>query len=149
MSDLRLRNDPGLRRWLAGLVVAVILAACGGSVGSPGSTAPDLEGSTWRATKIGDVSPVAEAAPTIRFEGGQAGGTTGCNTYGGAYRLAPDGSFGIDSMIMTEMACDGPRGNQERVVVAILQAADRLELVGDELRISGPQGSITFVQVGA
>jgi heat shock protein HslJ len=148
----RLRAHRPLRKLLS-LVgsLAILLAACGGSGSSPTPTSPagsplDLEGTTWRATLIRDTSPLAGAEPTIRFEGGQAGGTTGCNTYGGAYHL-DGGSFRMDAMTMTEMACDGIRGTQESVVIELLSKADRLEFLADgKIRISGPTGSITFAE---
>ena len=149
----RLRVHPPLRGrgpFLAILaIVAVAIVACGGGTSpspSAGSTLPSLEGTTWRAVLVGDAAPLAGAEPTIRFEAGQAGGTTGCNTYGGAVRVDADGAFRIDSMIMTEMACDGARGNQERAVLQILTAADRIELVDGLLRISGPAGAMTFAE---
>jgi len=132
-------------------LVAVLLAACGGAATGPSGSGPatpiDLEGTTWRASLVRGVAPLAGAEPTITFNGGQAGGTTGCNTYGGAYHLDADGSFTIESMIMSEMACDGARGTQEGVVTEILGAADRIDFAGGHLKISGPAGSITFVQV--
>jgi heat shock protein HslJ len=114
----------------------------------PSAAGPlDLEGSTWRATLIRDSAPIAGAEPTIRFEGGQAGGTTGCNTYGGAYTLDAEGAFTLAAMTMTEMACDGARGNQESAVIEILGAADTLEVLDDgQIRISGALGSITFTE---
>ncbi|MCI0582754.1 MAG: META domain-containing protein [Chloroflexi bacterium] len=136
-------------------LAAAAVAACVDKGASPGPSATadpsagplDLDGTTWRATLIGDAPPLADAPPTIQFDGGQAGGTTACNMYGGAYQLTADGSFTIDSMIMTEMACDGPRGTQEGAVIEILQAADTLEvLVDGQIRISGPKGSITFAE---
>ena len=119
-----------------------------GPTSDPSAAGPlNLEGTTWRATMVRDAEPIAGAEPTIRFEGGQAGGTTGCNTYGGAYTLDAEGAFSVASMIMTEMGCNGPIGNQERAVIEILTAADMLELLDDgQIRISGAQGSITFAE---
>jgi len=131
-------------------IVTTLLVACAGAGASQSPSAPtglDLEGTSWRATLIRDVAPLAGAEPTIRFDGGQAGGTTGCNTYGGAYHVDADGGFTIESMIMTEMACDGGRGTQEGAVIEILSAAARIELADGHLEISGQAGSITFVQV--
>lgn len=127
-------------------ISAVLLAACGGTGSSPSPPPAALEGTTWRAILIRDVAPIAGAEPTIRFERGQAGGTTGCNTYGGAWTLGASGAFKMDSMVMTEMACDGARGTQEAVVIEILSRADRLEIADGELKISGPSGSITFAE---
>jgi heat shock protein HslJ len=147
------------------VVVAAGVAACVQQGASPGATTSpggagtagptagpsagplDLEGTTWRATLIRDSVPLAGAEPTIRFEGGQAGGTTGCNTYGGAYTFDGDAAFTLAAMTMTEMACDGARGNQESAVIEILSAADTLEVLEDgQIRISGAQGSITFAE---
>lgn len=144
-----LRSSPpalSLNGLLALLAIASILvAACGGATG-PSQSPVGFQGTTWRATSIRDVAPLAGAEPTVRFDGNQAAGTTGCNTYGGTFTLGADGSFGLDSMVMTEMACDGARGTQEAAVVEILSAAGRLELVDGELKISGPSGSITFAE---
>ena len=149
-SPARPRAHPPLRRRrpFVGIltIVVILLAACGGGA-SPTPSPLGLEGTTWTATLIGDAPPLADAAPTIRFENGQAGGTTGCNSYGGAYHVGGDEAFRVDSMLMTEMACDGPRGQQESVVIEILTKADRIESVNGELKISGPAGSITFAEV--
>jgi len=155
-SPSRPRAYPSLQRrrpFLGALALLLaLLAACGSSAGSSptppaGTTLPSLDGTTWRATLIGDVAPLADAPPTIQFDAGQAGGTTGCNSYGGAYQVGADGAFRIESMLMTEMACDGPRGNQESVVIEILTAADTIEVLADgQIRISGPKGSITFAE---
>ena len=130
-------------------LVATLVAACG-AAGGGASLSPsplNLEGTTWRATLVRDAAPIAGAEPTMRFEGGQAGGTTGCNTYGGAYHIGAAGEFRIESMIMTEMACDGARGNQESAVIEILTAADKFEVLADgQIRISGAKGSITFAE---
>ena len=147
-------HQPRLRATLllALLVLgSIVLAACGAGGGaSPSPTAPGvraLDGTTWRAVKVRDAAPLADAPPTLRFDGNQAGGTTGCNTYGGAWALDVDGRFHIDSMVMTEMACDGPRGTQEQVVIEILSKADKLAFLADgTIEISGPGGSIVFAE---
>ncbi len=133
---------------LVGLLVG--LSACS-SAASPGpglgGLPRDLDGTSWRAIAVRDVTPVAGAEPTIRFEGGQAGGTTGCNTYGGAYALRGDGAFTFGAMVMTEMACSDERGVQESVIVEVLSNADRLEFLADgTIRISGPLGAAVFAE---
>jgi heat shock protein HslJ len=132
------------------VLASSLVAACGSAGASPSPTGPaarDLTGTTWRATLVRDVAPLADAPPTIRFDAGQAGGTTGCNTYGGAWTLKPDGTFSVASMVMTEMACDGARGTQEQVVIEILSKATKLEFQADgTIRISGDGGSIVFAE---
>lgn len=132
-------------------LVAVALAALAGCAGSGQGASPgplDLDGTTWRAILVRDAAPIAGAEPTMRFDAGQASGTTGCNSYGGGYRLDGTGAFDLDdSLLMTEMACDGARATQEGAVIEILTAADHIELAAGHLKISGPAGSLTFVQV--
>jgi heat shock protein HslJ len=141
----------GRGRLLAVIAIATaLLMACAAPGASQSPTSPDgldLEGTSWRAALVRGVAPLVGAEPTITFDGGQAAGTTGCNTYGGAYHVDADGRFAIEAMIMTEMACDGARGAQETVVTEILGAADRIDVADGHLEISGPAGSITFVQV--
>ena len=131
-------------------IIAITLAACTGAAGpsaSPGPTSRDLDGSTWRAFLLRDVPPVAGAEPTIAFTGREAGGTTGCNSYGGSFTLASDGAFAFGAVMMTEMACDGPRGAQEGIVMDILSHADHLEITAEgNLRMSGPAGSMVFAE---
>jgi len=139
-----------LRRFAALAVVAgVILAACVGSaLVGPTPESRGLEGTSWRAVTIRDAAPIAGAEPTIHFDGDQAGGTTGCNTYGGAFHLDPDGTFLIGPMMMTEIACTGGRGAQEGVVVDLLSHAGHLEFLGGgRIRISGTAGAIEFEEV--
>ena len=136
----------GLSPLLALLAIAaLLLAACGGAT-TPSPSPIDLQGTTWRAIRIDDAAPVVAAEPTIQFDGNQAGGTTGCNSYGGAFELGADGAFKLASMVMTEMACDEPRGAQEGRVLDILSHADRLQIIGGQLRISGPSGSVTLAE---
>ncbi|MES2208645.1 MAG: META domain-containing protein [Chloroflexota bacterium] len=133
-------------RILTVVLMGVLLAACAGGR-SPGPTVPvrDLDGTSWRATSLRDVGPMAGAEPTIRFSSGQAGGTTGCNTFGGPYTLTADGSFTVGSVVMTEIACIGELGAQESIVIDLLTKANRLEFLSDgSIRISGPAGAAVF-----
>ena len=129
-------------------MLAILVAACGGGSGAggtPGPTGRDLDGTSWRSILIRDVPPVVDAPATLTFTGKQAGGTTGCNSYGGTFTLDADGAFTFGAMMMTEMACNGPRGIQEGVVVDVLSHADHLEITADgNLRITGTAGSIVF-----
>jgi len=142
------RRRLALHALLGLTAVVVMLAACGSAANTgPGATPRELDGTTWRAIQLRDVAPIAGAEPTIRFAGDQAGGTTGCNTYGGGYTLADDGTFRIVSMFMTEMGCPDGRATQETVVIETLADADRLEFLADgSIRISGPSGALIFVE---
>jgi heat shock protein HslJ len=44
---------------------------------------------------------------TLQFEaGGNANGTSGCNSFGGPYRATPDGKMNLGPLAATEMACE-------------------------------------------
>ena len=85
----------------------------------------------------GGQSPVVEGTTiTLNFGGdGRAGGSGGCNSYGGEYRERGDGlSFG--PVVSTKRACLGePANRQEQRYLAALGAASRFELSGDRLTI--------------
>lgn len=134
---------PGIRAAaVAFLVVAALgLAGCVGLL--PGS---GLDGSEWRVTSIDGAAPVAGSEPTIRFEDDQLSGTTGCNSFGGGYTLTGD-QLRIDAMYQTEMACDGALGEQEAAMMGVLQTAERLNVAGDVMTISGPDGSLELTRV--
>lgn len=74
---------------------------------SPKST---IEGPTWRLTRLGGKEGEAlrgtSRAPTVRFASGQVEGFSGCNNFGGGYKLEP-GRVVIDSLRSTMMACVG------------------------------------------
>lgn len=69
----------------------------------------DLAGTQWRLTELNGRAPLAAAEPiTLGFESaGQAGGNSGCNRYGGSYRVAGSNlTFG--ALASTKRACTDP-----------------------------------------
>jgi len=90
---------------------------------------PDLPltGTLWTIDSIitGDaVSSVpAGAVATLRFMGdGQVAIQTGCNQGGGRVTVE-NGTLRFSDLVMTDMACDGPAGELERSVLAVVQTA--------------------------
>ena len=122
-------------------MLSVLLAGC---ELIPGPDLASLDGTAWVATHVAGQPAVVDAPPTIRFEGEQLSGTTGCNTFGGGFGRV-DGRFQVDELVMTEIACDGPLSDQERRFIAALQAAERIEISSASLSIIGPEGRLDFV----
>ena len=125
-------------------IVAMLLASCGGA-GGDGKSA-NLEGTRWTLTAFNKNRPLDGNEPTISFEDGQVGGTTGCNSYGGGYEV--DGeklSFG--AMFMTEMWCEGEDlMDQESTHLELLGQAESFQIVDGVLTIfAGHQQTLTFV----
>jgi heat shock protein HslJ len=149
---------------LAGLVVA----ACGGGAAptsspsptpppSPPSAAPPtagpiaaLPGSSWVVTGYAGRTGVATAvipgtSITLGFGlDGTGGGTAGCNSYGGDYRLdAGGGTLAFGPLMQTEMAClpDATMA-QESAYVAALARTARFRIVDGRLTLLDAAGAV-------
>ena len=76
----------------------------------------------WKLVSYGDSAAPTPAIPgmdtSISFEEGQFGGTVGCNSFGGDYKLNGD-QMSIGSVFSTMMFCD-QTSTQESAVLAIL-----------------------------
>ncbi len=130
-----------LAPFLAVIALAVVTAGCQFLPGTSDKAA--LDGTSWTGVSIGGQPPIAGSEPTLRFDGEQLGGSTGCNSFGGGFGLE-GGRFKVGDIAATEMACMDALGEQEARFFEILRAADRLELGPASLRISGPAGSLEF-----
>lgn len=116
------------------------------SSGQPGSAADvTLEGREWRLSDHlgadGRLVPVAEEViATATFIEGRVAGTTGCNRYGGTYRIdGPSLSFG--PLAMTRMACLPPRDAVERAITAALESTAGCAVIGDVLELTDAEGN--------
>ncbi|MBT8196984.1 MAG: META domain-containing protein, partial [Acidimicrobiia bacterium] len=127
-----------------------LLAACGTEPTGATTTTTDPPGpatllaTSWVGLRIewqgSDFPIVPNSPPTIEFTADGAGGTTGCNSWFGSVTLG-DESISIGQMGQTEMACEQPLMDQERVVTQILMAADLWTLDGGTLTIGDSQGT--------
>jgi heat shock protein HslJ len=129
---------------LASVVLAVLalalFAAC--------SPHDPLAGTAWQLSAFGNTLPLEGTTITATFDDGQIGGSSGCNSYGGAYTLKGSRlTFG--TLAMTEMACLEPQGTleQEAMYLEWLGAAERYELGGGQLLIYRADGqALAFAQ---
>jgi len=112
------------------------LVSCGGAARDP------LDGTSWVLISFGATSPLPGTSLTLSFQGGQTGGSAGCNSYGGSYQVAGD-KIEIGPIAITEMACLEPQGvmEQETAFVQFLQAGQRFQIQDGELSIFGPDGA--------
>lgn len=95
-----------------------------------------LTGSNWKLIQINGQPAVAGVDVTLTFEAdGQAGGTGGCNGYGGSYTAA-DGTISFTQIVSTMMACaEQDKMNQEQAYFAALNEATVYSINGDTLNI--------------
>jgi heat shock protein HslJ len=112
-----------------------------------------FEGTEW-ALKFQDQNEQAAAVIigttiTATFDGGRVSGSSGCNTYQGAYTLDGE-TLSITDLAVTEMACDTPEGvmDQEQLYLANLASATRLLQTGGVLQLLNA-GDVTVLAFGA
>jgi heat shock protein HslJ len=91
-----------------------------------------FEGTPWVLASGAEVDGWEEFAPTARFEGGTASGSTGCNRYTGPYTLDGD-TLELGAIASTRMAC-APRADAvEREFLAALERVDHWRFDADGL----------------
>jgi heat shock protein HslJ len=126
------------------LLIAFILTGCGQQSPSPqpggNNSARNLTGVEWRFTGFtfdGEETPVVPGSTVTLTIGvdNQAGGSGGCNSYGGQYRV--DGSeILFSSLVNTDMLCMNERVmQQESWFINALENAHEFEIVGNRLNI--------------
>jgi heat shock protein HslJ len=118
------------------LVLALLtLAGCGGA-----AAGPDVLGD-WVLVS-GVPQPVGVPA-TLVVEEAQVSGTSFCNHYSGSYTLDGE-ALAIDGLGGTDMGCDPDVMAAETAYLTALGTADRMARDGDELVLTGPDGSLRF-----
>lgn len=125
------------------VTLAALLAACSPEAGEAGDP---LEGSAWVLFAYRKTKPIEGTQITIQFNEGQAVGSAGCNSYGGAYEV--DGSrITFNEIASTVMFCNDPEGamDQESFYLEFLNQAENFELSDGRLVITRSDGeTLTF-----
>jgi Heat shock protein len=105
----------------------------------------ELAGSSWSLSEIrqGDQSSSALPGGSIKFEENRASGRTSCNSYGSDYTKSGN-SISFTAPIQTEMACDPPLMEQERIFTTLLVESESYRIEDDQLILSGPNGELVF-----
>lgn len=91
----------------------------------------------------GDV-PIVDGSPiTITFRDGRFSGTSACNGYGGTYTI--DGSrLTLGEISQDAMACGDDVSASEDAFMSALNDVDGINLLGDELALSGMATELIF-----
>jgi heat shock protein HslJ len=104
-----------------------------------------LNGTSWELYAISKHRPIEGSNITIVFEDGQVSGSSGCNSYGGDYKVSGKKiEFGM--LMSTLMACDEPIMDQESDFLQMLGNAHRFELVDGQLQVFwSDHEALTFI----
>jgi heat shock protein HslJ len=123
-------------------ILLLLLTACSG-----GPFSDPLNNTSWKLASINEAPPLANTSITVEFTEGKIGGSSGCNSYSGAYK-ASGNKIATDSIVMTLMACmDAGVMEQESAFLGILQDAQTFELTNGQLLIFSSDGkSLHFSQ---
>jgi heat shock protein HslJ len=127
-------------------LLAVILAGCATSPGSPGSgfTTPELAGTRWVVTSIDGSAPAGPALTADFGNDGRVSGDAGCNSYSGPF-IQDGRNVQFGELLSTRRACvDDGRQRQETRVLNILQGPTTLQLNRNRLTVRGRQGYVVL-----
>lgn len=94
----------------------------------------------------GEIRTNVGATPTLRLDGGEIGGESHCNIYGGRYEVDEGGRFGlVEGLAVTERAClDTDAMEAERRYLEALGAVYRWSVDGNQLILSGDGYRLVF-----
>ena len=129
------------------LLAGLALSACGESSLTREAHPTTLAGTAWRVVSINGRPPVARSEPTAAFGPANVTGSSGCNSYGGAYTYDPStGSIAFKDLMMTLMLCIEPARNDIETLFnqAINQATSASIDPQGRLVLSGPGGEIVL-----
>lgn len=146
-----------MRRLVALSLLGFAFGACGsGGASSPATPgAPTLDASggnssyrgVWKLESgqgpKGPVPVLRDAHITLQIEDGRVSGRSACNSYEGPVRISGK-SFEVPGVGGTLMGCFGKVARAEQTYLAALQAADTIELRGDELSLTGDRTQLLF-----
>ncbi len=106
-----------------------------------------LIGSSWTLRSGGGPEgeiPQVDGWPiTLNFDGETLGGTAACNDYGGSYTIE-ESQLRLADVGMGAAGCLPDVQESERAYIAALRDVDGIDLVGDELALSGPSTELVF-----
>lgn len=133
---------------LAMLLAVLLLAGCASANPPPNDDATTLADTFWRLTEYGEPgalqAPISQYQPTLSIAESSLSGSTGCNTYGGEYRMEGT-TITFGALAQTERACleDGVM-QQEARYMELLRNAESFALTDDTLTLTAPDGVLVY-----
>jgi heat shock protein HslJ len=109
----------------------------------------ELTGSSWRLVSLDGNAHVGAAlggqSVTLIFSSNtEAGGSGGCNSFGGSYEAnASTGTISFSELVSTLIACEEPIMSVETAYFEALNATQSYSISGSQLTISGG-GTLVF-----
>jgi len=130
-----------MRELLAGLPLAFALMA-GCTAMSKASDAPSLDGTGWVLSALPGVELAGSAPATLRFEGGRAAGSDGCNRYTVGYTAKRGAIEFPQRAASTQMACPPNVMKQAEAFMTALSGASAYRIEGGKLELLSADGTV-------
>ena len=114
------------------LIIGFVLSAC--SAKNQDASAALL--GSWKLNSYDSVPAVTHASAELTFnDNGTITGNSGCNGFGGKYKVAGD-QVTFSEVDSTLMACDEPHMSQEGAVHQVLNNAATFKIEGNRLTLT-------------
>lgn len=105
------------------------------------------EGVVWTLTATGETPVPAGVEASLFMEGGEANGSTGCNSFSGTYTLDGDSLAFDEDFAVTQAFCEGAPGEVEQAYLAALPTVASWSMEGNELSLADEAGSVVLTYV--
>lgn len=127
---------------LRALVALLMIAMAGCTTTTASDSTPSLDGSAWLLATLPGVELVRDAPATLRFEGGRALGSDGCNRFSIGY-TAQGGALSFPSPgAGTRMACPPEVMKQADVFLLAVSGAKAYRVTNGQLHLLGDDGAV-------
>ena len=128
---------------VASIAVTGLLTAC--TSVAPTTEPPSLDGSAWVLSALPGHAVLPGHTPTLRFEGGRAAGSDGCNRYSASYTVSGPALTIDPAGAMTQMACAPEVMAQAGAFMSGLTGARRYRVEAGELQLLDASGATLAV----
>ena len=124
------------------LLICISMFALGGC----SNTSNALDGTQWKLTgwTLNSLNP-SDFTITVKFTNGQVAGSSGVNTYSGAYKLGPGNAFSVGQVASTLMAGPEPAMRAETAYLAFLGQAKSYSITGATLTLYDKGGNQSLI----
>ena len=124
------------------LLISISMFALVGCSNTPNA----LDGTQWKLTgwTLNSLNP-ADFTITAKFTNGQIAGSSGVNTYSGAYKLGPGNAFSVEQVASTLMAGPEPAMRAETTYMALLGQAKSYSISGATLTLYDKGGNESLI----
>lgn len=113
---------------------------------SNGGVSPTGE---WKLVSYGNAANPTPALPDVETSitfgaDGQLGGTVGCNTFGGGYKVS-GGQVTFEGIFSTLMFCEGTSDQESSVLAILSDKTLRFSISGNQLTLTSADGSSLII----